>query len=429
MAMPGAFSLPAPAPQSPPSPFSTAGQPLLKTRPERAPEHGRLPTEETTMTAQRRRSASTKTKALLASATALAAAGIAMSPSTSQQAAPSGSAHASSGGTKYVPSALRSRHPDARCYEVQVPVSIKKIGKAHIYGELCRPRRVAKTGMTVQLLVPGSTYNHSYYDMPVKSSRYSYVSKALGAGYATFNIDRLATGRSTLPPSSLYTLDSGTQAIHQVITKLRAGQIKDRKFTEVVWVGHSLGSSMAWSQAERYPDDIDAFVLTGMSHVVREEEPPGGGGPAEGIPFEIRAKDDPKFRGRIYDPGYLTTNAGMRQFFYFTPNADPAVIAADERLKDLSTAADSESADLPPAQSPSRSIEVPVLLVVGDKDQYCTAGTCTPESMLANERPYYSHKGGLRAIVVHDSGHDVQLHKNATRTNAAILQWVKGAVS
>ncbi|WP_158696096.1 alpha/beta fold hydrolase [Embleya scabrispora] len=311
---------------------------------------------------------------------------------------------------------------------MQVPVTVRKIGSAHIYGELCQPRNGGKTSKTVQLLVPGSTYNHSYYDMPVKSSRYSYVSKALDDGFSTFNIDRLATGKSTLPPSSRYTLDSGTEAIHQVITKLRAGQIKDRAFDKVVWVGHSLGSSMAWDQAKTYIDDIDAFVLTSMSHVVRDEEP-SDEGPGGDVPFEIKAMDDPKFHGRINDPGYLTTNAGMRRFFYYAPNTDPAVIKADERLKDVSTAADSDGTSLPPAQSPSRSIKVPTLLVVGDKDRYCTPGTCTPESMLANERPYYSDKVDLEAIVVPDSGHDVQLHKDAPTTNAAILQWIKDVMS
>ncbi|MET7854230.1 alpha/beta hydrolase [Streptomyces avermitilis] len=88
----------------------------------------------------------------------------------------------------------------------------------------------------------------------------------------------------------------------------------------------------------------------------------------------------------------------------------------------MSTAADSGSDNLPPARSSSRSIKVPTLFVVGDKDQYCTTDACTP-------RPYYSDKGDLKATVVPDSGHDVQLHKSATQTNAAILQWVKDAVS
>jgi pimeloyl-ACP methyl ester carboxylesterase len=369
-----------------------------------------------TMTAQRRRAISARTAVLTAALTAVAVA-LAGAP-----------AHARSVTAPAVSSSVRTRHPNAVCYGVQVPVSVQGVGNAHIYGELCQPRHRTRTSRTVQLLVPGSTYNHSYYDMPVKSSRYSYVSKALDNGFSTFNIDRLATGRSTLPPSSRYTLDSGTEAIHQVIVKLRTGQIKDRAFDKVVWVGHSLGSSMAWSQAAKYNDDVDAYVLTSMSHVVRSEEP-GGEGPGEDVQFEIKAMDDPKFRGRINDPGYLTTNAGMRRFFYYVPNADPAVIKADERLKDVSTAADSERVSLPPAKSPSRSIKVPVLLVVGDKDQYCTADACTPATMLANERPYYSRKAELEVIVVADSGHDVQLHKNAPRTNKEILAWIRGAVS
>jgi pimeloyl-ACP methyl ester carboxylesterase len=263
--------------------------------------------------------------------------------------------------------------------------------------------------------------------MPVEPSRYSYVAAALGAGFSTFNIDRIGTGRSTLPPSALHTLDAGVEAIHQVIARLRAGEIEGHRFTEVVWVGHSLGSSMAWVGAEEY-DDVDAFVLTGMSHVVREEPPPSAD-PGEDIQFEITAKDDPKFRGTVSDPGYVTTSAGVRQFFYYEQNADPAVIEADERLKDLSTAADSSGPDLPPAQSPSRAIRVPTLVVVGDRDRYCTPGVCTSASLLAHERPYYSDEAGLETIVVPDSGHSAQLHENAPETNAAILQWVRTAVS
>lgn len=364
----------------------------------------------------------TKAKALTAALAAAATVALAVPMITSARADSPVSAPT-------VPSSVQKRHPDAVCHEVRVPVSVSvmKTGKAHIYGELCRPRQRTQAAKTVQLLVPGSTYNHSYYDMPVGDGRYSYVSQALAAGFSTFNIDRLATGRSTLPPSSAYTLASGTDAIHQVITRLRDGRIKDSSFDEVVWVGHSLGSAMAWAQAAEHPHDVDAFVLTGMSHVVRQEEP-SDDGPGADVPFEIKAKDDPKFRGRIKDPGYLTTNAGMRQFFYDTANADPAVIEADERLKDVSTAADSVSTNTPPAKSPSRAIKVPTLLVTGDKDQYCTVGRCTPETMLDHERPYYSERAGLTSVVVPDSGHSVQLHKNAPATNARILNWISNAL-
>ncbi|MFE0415539.1 alpha/beta hydrolase [Streptomyces tendae] len=371
------------------------------------------------------RTFSPKAKALTATLTAIAVAGIAVPVITSAQAKTSASARSADAHT--APGSAQTLHPDAACYEVRVPVSVKTTGRAHIYGELCQPRQKTKVSKTVQLLVPGSTYNHNYYDMPVENGRYSYVSKALDEGFSTFNIDRLATGKSTLPPSSKYTRESSTDAIHQVISRLRGGQVKDRAFDKVVWVGHSLGSSMAWAQAAKYNNDVDAFVLTSMSHVVRQEEP-SDDGPGEDVKFEIKAKDDPKFRGKINDPGYLTTNVGMRQFFYYTPNTDPAVIKADERLKDVSTAADSDNASLPAAQSPSQAIKVPTLLVTGDKDQYCTVDTCTPKTMLANERPYYSDQADLTSIVVPNSGHAVQLHKNAPRTNAQILHWIKAAL-
>ncbi|MGX1033004.1 pimeloyl-ACP methyl ester carboxylesterase [Streptomyces ambofaciens] len=273
----------------------------------------------------RRRTFSTKTKAFTAVLTTAAAVGIAIPVIMSAQGEPATSANA---GTARTPlSSVQKLHPDAACYEVRVPVSVKKLGNARIYGELCQPRHQSTTGKTVQLLVPGSTYNHSYYDMPVANGRYSYVSSALDAGFSTFNIDRLATGKSTLPPSSQYTLDTGTDTLHQVITQLRNGQIKDRTFDKVVWVGHSLGSSMAWAQAAQHPHDVDAFVLTSMSHVIRKEEP-SDNDRGQDIQFEIKAKNDPKFRGTINDPGYLTTNVGMRQFFYDTAHTDPAVIKA-----------------------------------------------------------------------------------------------------
>ncbi|MFC9465124.1 hypothetical protein [Streptomyces coelicoflavus] len=43
----------------------------------------------------------------------------------------------------------------------------------------------------------------------------------------------------------------------------------------------------------------------------------------------------------------------------------------------------------------------------------------------AAARPYYSDQAGLTSIVVPDSGHDVQLHMNASETNTQILNWVK----
>jgi pimeloyl-ACP methyl ester carboxylesterase len=326
-------------------------------------------------------------------------------------------------------SSLRSLHPNANCSETQVTVSLPAIKDAHIYGQLCTPRRGSDSS-TVQILVPGSTYNHNYFDWPQDSTRYSYVTKALAAGYSTFNIDRLGTGKSTLPPSALATFNNQTEAVHQVISKLRTGRISHRTFTHVVWVGHSLGSAMGWNEATKY-HDVDAFVLTGIFHHPGEEPTaPGDGSPTP--PF-IRAMDDPKFSGKVTDAGYWTTMAGIRGGgFYYAPNASQAVIDKDEHLKDLTNQSEadvSSTLGLPPAQAPSRAITVPTLVVDGDHDiSYCGpdgSPACTPAALLASEQPYYSRKAGLHVIVVADSGHAVQLHKNAPQTDAAILHWVK----
>ena len=76
---------------------------------------------------------------------------------------------------------------------------------------------------TVQLLVHGITTNHLYWDFPLDNAYYSYVRAATAAGYATLNIDRLGTGKSSRPPNTSVDINSGTIALHSVIQTLRSG--------------------------------------------------------------------------------------------------------------------------------------------------------------------------------------------------------------
>src|SRR4051794_9526697 len=75
------------------------------------------------------------------------------------------------------PSPGVGRHPGATCYQIQVPVFVPAIGNAHMFGQLCVPRRSTSTSATVQVLIPGATYNHAYFDWPQDPSRYSYVTQ------------------------------------------------------------------------------------------------------------------------------------------------------------------------------------------------------------------------------------------------------------
>jgi pimeloyl-ACP methyl ester carboxylesterase len=135
------------------------------------------------------------------------------------------------------------------CISTVVPVSAPGVPDARIYGELCLPPGPPPS--TVQLLVHSTWYNLRSWDTP--QSEYSYVRSALAAGYATFNLDRLGTGRSTKPAAHLVTIDAVADTINQVVLGLRSGAVGGNAFSRVVWVGSSFGSAYGWVHGDKYP--------------------------------------------------------------------------------------------------------------------------------------------------------------------------------
>lgn len=314
------------------------------------------------------------------------------------------------------------------CQPVHVPVTVAGVPGATVYGELCLPR--GRHPNAVQLLVHGGTYTHAYWDWPVnRSRRYSYVARTLAAGYATFAVDRLGTGQSTRPHSSQVTLDNGAEALHDVISALREGDL-GTSFDRVVWVGHSYGTLYAWVEASRH-QDVDAFVLTGQLHSLK----PSWLTAAMGNTYPAHL--DPKFADSGLDSGYLTTRAGTRgQLFYYSPGVEPAVIALDERLKDTITATESSGllplVSFPPPSaetSPSRAIRVPTLLVVGAQDNIACGPPdgldCTTANVTTQEAPYYTGSPRFQVLLAEQTGHDVQLHRSAPHTTTRILGWLE----
>jgi pimeloyl-ACP methyl ester carboxylesterase len=328
------------------------------------------------------------------------------------------------------PAAVAANPADVlpQCEALQVAVSLPQVPDATLYGELCV--RADKTPSAVQLLVHGATYNSYYSDWPYQPSVYSYVRQVTGAGYAAFNIERLGYGRSTHPNSALVSLDNGAEALHQVVQKLRNGQIGGRPFSRVIWVGHSLGTLYAWHEAT-VAQDVDAFVLTGLLHTVK----PSWKTLAFASAYSANA--DPKFATLGFDSLYLTFTPGTRAaLFYFTPGAEPNVIALDERLKDTVSGPEFLAAlpefDSPAVSTaPSQAIKVPTLLVVGEHDRVmCTFPgdpdglACTPHNVAEQEKVYYSDEAQLHVLVAPNTGHDLQLHLSAPATGEAILDWL-----
>jgi len=311
-----------------------------------------------------------------------------------------------------------------QCEAMQVPVSLPQVPGATLYGELCV--RAGTTPSAVQLLVHGATYNSYYSDWPYRPGFYSYVRQMTGAGYATFNVERLGYGRSTHPDSTLVTLQNGTEALHQVVEKLRSGEIGGHAFTRVIWVGHSLGTLYGWLEASA-SKDVDAFVLTGLLHTVKPSWL------ALAFQSAYSANLDPKFATAGFDAGYLTFKPGTRgPLFYWAPGAQPDVIALDERLKDSVSGTEFGAAvplfNSPPAQTaPSRAIQVPTLLVLGEHDRVmCDEDglVCNQRNVARQEAPYYSQGARLHVLIAPNTGHDLQLHETAPATGEEILDWL-----
>jgi pimeloyl-ACP methyl ester carboxylesterase len=317
--------------------------------------------------------------------------------------------------------------------DISVPVALAagEPASSDISGELCSTRAERHPGATVQLLIPGATYNHDYWDFgTVDGVSYSYARAVAAQGFATFAIDPLGSGRSSHPASTLITGTVAAYTDHQVVQALRAGAVGGVRFGKIIEVGHSLGSQAVWEEAITY-HDVNGVIVTGMVHSI-----------AAAFADELDtvfypAIEDPKFASSGLDAGYITTVPGARSgLFYHAPDADPAVIALDEKRKDV--ASETEALDLIPlwTSTATRAITVPVLAIVGQDDfSVCGLSTtgstfnCSSGSVVAaQEAPYYSARAELHACVVPGSGHDISLALNHGLQVADTVAWSRAFV-
>lgn len=191
-------------------------------------------------------------------------------------------------------------------------------GNYRIHSSLCVPidPEAAKRVETVQFLTHGDTLSSSYWDI---APGYSYIDAATAAGYATFSYDRIGVGKSEHPdPIQVVQAPLSVEIAHVLVTMLRNGQIGQQRFTKLVGVGHSAGSTVTQGVTTKYPRDFDAIILTGTSTI-----PTYVPLSIAAFNFEIANQGSNIFRG--LPNGYVTqANAIGIQFSFFRyPNFDP----------------------------------------------------------------------------------------------------------
>ena len=322
-------------------------------------------------------------------------------------------------GTAAPANAAPSSGTASECRTVTFPVTLPSGAAAHISGEYCAPARGRSN--VIQFLVHGGVYNHTYWDWSQEPGRYSYVRKAVDAGYAVLAVDRLGDGASSRPSSTEVNRTSEVSTLHQVITEVRAGALGNA-YHQVEWVGHSYGSYYGEALSAAYPRDIDAYLLTGT----------GTRFSADVAPL-VKDFTPANFLHRFatLDPGYVTSKPGTRaDGFYYLPDSDPDVIAHDEATEDTIT--ESEETTRPAnLESLFKKITVPTMIVNGNHDvHYCTADNydCSRTTTFYQQLAASLPPSTCLAAALEEGGHDLQLQRTAPATDATMLAWSKATI-
>ncbi|MCS7477077.1 alpha/beta hydrolase [Umezawaea endophytica] len=305
-------------------------------------------------------------------------------------------------------SAVERQHGDL---DVRVEVGVDGVGSVDLHAE-----RYAPTGRVrgVQVLVPGTTYDHHYFDLG--GGVVSQARQAARDGWLVIALDRVGTGGSSKPPAASVTTAVQVASLDHFVDEV------DRLYRglPIVLVGHSYGSVVAEGVAA-VSDKVDALVVTGFLY--RRTAPS-----FEGFPELTPAATDPVLGGKGLPADYLTTAPNSREFFYHLPNANPATVAADERTKSTTTAAEVPGfAQEFTGQAFAKAVRVPVLVVVGERE-YLYQGN-DPAAFEPDQRSAFAAAPSVRAEVVPNAGHDLALHRDAPFTTALIDRWASSAVA
>jgi pimeloyl-ACP methyl ester carboxylesterase len=263
----------------------------------------------------------------------------------------------------------------------------------------------------IQVMIPGSTYDHRYFDLKTSDGWVSQARKAAMDGWIAVAVDRIGTGNSSHPAADKLRAAAHAATIHQLVTRLKATY----RNLPVALVGHSLGSVIAIEEAATYKD-VNAIVLTGFLHHA-------GGGDLFSAMIHPAA-EDPAFTNRPVPAGYLTTRPGLRHLFYWPFNADLSTVMADDAVKQTSTSGEHDDFGAELFNDVfGKDVTVPVLSLVGDHDFFFFDPADLAKTIAAEPGAYpLSPSVDVRAIP--DAGHDLALQRNGDSTTNLIDKWL-----
>lgn len=295
---------------------------------------------------------------------------------------------------------------DIKVERLTFPVTLSDGSAAEVVGYLYY--KGSYHNRTLLLAVHGATYNHKYWDVPaINGHEYSFARYMAERKYAVLAIDQLGAGESTRPADGdLLTLDQTASAVHQVITRLRAGEGGvGYAFERVVTVGHSLGAINAIYEQGTY-HDADAVVSTGMGHVPHELP----------VPAEVI--------GEMLQHEYsMAPGEARAPLFFYAPGADPEVIAYDrDVLADFLSRGQLVTGILAGFDTSATrvgSVNGPVLVQLGEYD------ALYPASYAAGEAAYFTSASNVTVQSLPGVGHNFNMHFRNHEGWRLIDEWLR----
>lgn len=211
------------------------------------------------------------------------------------------------------------------------------------------------------------------------------------------------------------------EALNQVVQYARAGHIGATKFDKVVYVGHSLGSCIGNYLAQKHPDAVESFILTGFSPYLAV----GALGTVIGAAFLPAVLVAPTRFPGLLDPSYLygTSTQGTRGIIYHVSYTEQ-VFQLDRATEGTTTAGEFATALLGQAKAPG--FKGSFMALNDENDQiFCARNPLDPltgdkgdcgtgsNSYTAQVSRLYPNAKAFAYVNIPETGHSLNYHYTA----------------
>ncbi|QPH02501.1 hypothetical protein C2857_006711 [Epichloe festucae Fl1] len=286
-------------------------------------------------------------------------------------------------------------------------------------------------GHALQILTHGIGFDRSYWDFPYNNYNYSYVARAVGAGYSTLSWDRLGLGNSSHgEPVNEIQIFLEIAALKALTDGARAGLLcgVPHKYEKTVHLGHSFGSAMTFGLSAMYPDVTDGIVLTGFSQV-----------PQFMAYFVLGANFAPvkeiESLADQYDVGYIApkSSIGVHINFFGPGDFDPKLLEAATATGQPATVGELLTVGSGPTTS---EFAGPVMIITGDRDIPFCGGNCmntmaingSAPNLIEKSKASFSKAKVFNATVVPEAGHGLNYGYSAPYTYKAITDFLNANI-